>query len=725
MDKKTDDTLTTAKQRFTDSVDAENDNREAAQADIEFGRLGEQWPEQVRVQREREGRPCLTFNKLPTFIRQVVNDSRMNRPAIRVQPVDSGADVKTAEILNGLIRNIEVTSDADVAYDTAIEQAVSGGFGYFRINLKYACEDSFDLDIAIERVTNQFTVYADPKSTAADSSDWEYAFITETIPREEFKERFPQAEIVDWSSDELDKNDELWFMEDTVRIAEYWTREKEYRTALLLSNNDVMYQEQYDEIAPILESQGVQIVDQREVMTYKVIQRVMTGAEILETNDWPGKYIPIVPVYGDEINIEGRRIFKSLIRDAKDAQQSYNFWRTSAIEKQGLDTKAPWLGPKGAFKTDAAKWATANTTNHAYLEYDGNIPPQRIFGGGVPAGDMQLALSANDDMKSIMGIYDASLGARSNETSGRAILARQREGDVSTFHFIDNLSRAIRHAGRILVDLIPKVYNTPRIIRVLGEDGQPAPIVPGQPPGRVPINQEVLMNNIPGIFDLTTGKYDVTVSSGPAFSSRREESAMMMIEMIRAQPNLAPIIGDLIAKNQDWPGADEIAKRIQAMLPPQLQGENPQVKQLQMQIQQGQQMMQQGQAQLANLQRQLEAAKTDKEADMIRLQIDREKLDIDRYNAETNRLKAQADAAAKAEQLRLDAMESALSPLMQRVDLVEQAIGANPIQAPKRKIKRAKAIKNPDGSWDMEAIEEEEPPQIPVEQEEPYEQGEA
>ena len=250
----------------------------------------------------------------------------------------------------------------------------------------------------------------------------------------------------------------------------------------------------------------------------------------------------------------------------------FNYWRTTSTELVALAPKAPFIGRKGAFDTDASKWASANVQTHAYIEYDGNEPPMRQPFSGVPAGALQEALSASDDMKSIMGMYDASLGARSNETSGRAIMARQREGDVSTFHYIDNLSRAIRHAGRILIDLIPKVYSAPRVVRVLGASGEARSVAVNQT-ASVPDPADKA-RRIEKIYDLAVGKYDLTVKSGPSFTSRREEAATQMIELIRAYPPAAPLIGDLLAKNLDWPGADEIAGRLAAMLPPEIkQGE--------------------------------------------------------------------------------------------------------------------------------------------------------
>ena len=612
------DILKDAKDAFDLAAEAEAENRKEALDDIRFARLGEQWPDNVKKQREREQRPCLTINRMPSFIRQVVNDARQNKPSIKCHPADDQADVETAEIINGLIRNIEYTSNADVAYDTAIENSVTCGIGYWRVKLDYAHDDTFDMDLCIDRVANVFSIYGDPHSTAADSSDWNRAFVTEMMKKTDFEKKYKGSKPVDWESLGYTSLKQPWAEGEQVMLAEYWERSEVSRIIVALSDGSIIDAERYKAAKDVFEVMGLQVVGERTTKSWKVVQRIMTGAEILETNDWAGKYIPIVPVYGDEINIEGKRYFRSLIRDAKDPQRMLNYWRTTSTEMVALAPKAPFIGPKGAFKSDLDKWNTANTQSHAFIEYDGQVPPQRQPYAGPAAGAIQEAMNAADDLKSIMGIYDASLGARSNETSGRAILARQREGDVSTFHFIDNLARAIRHTGRILIDLIPTVYTGERIIRVLGPEGDDPKNVPLGKPTQTEEGMEK-------VFDLTIGKYDLTVETGPSFTTRREEAAAQMTELLRVYPAAAPVIGDLLAKNLDWPGADEIAKRLQAMLPPQVKGQDPQTAQMQQAIQQLQQ-------QLGQMGQENQQLKTDK-------LIDVEKVRVDAYNAETNRLK--------------------------------------------------------------------------------------
>ncbi len=651
MSKSDDDLLLKARKAYTKAVEWWADNKESAKSDLEFARLGKQWPDKVRETRERKRKPCEEFNKMPTFIRQVVNDSRQNKPAIKVHPQDSGADPETANVINGLIRNIETTSDADVAYDTAIEHAVGQGYGFWRINIAFASDDTFEKDIVVERIMNPFTVLGDPNSEAADSSDWNVAFVATKIPKDDFEAEYPDATRTDWDTDFHDCSD--WVEGDDVVIAEWWTREKVKSKIVALSDGSTLSLKAYEQRAEELMFMGVEAVGEpRETETYKVTQRIINGAEILKTIDWPGKYIPIVPVYGDEvIDAQGKRHFRSLIRDAKGAQRSYNYMRSEGMYLLALQPRVPFVGKKGAFDVDE-NWSKVNQEDVPFLEYEGADAPQRQPPPQGSQAVMQEALNANDDMKSIIGIYDASLGARSNETSGRAIMARQREGDVSTFHFIDNLSRAIRHGGRILLDLIPKVYSTERMIRVLGEDMQPAnvQIAPGaqQQPQQEPGMQEVpQLSGITRVFDITAGKYDLTVSAGPSYTSRREEANQMMTEMIQAYPDGAPILAPRIMKNMDMPDADKIAEEFQALNPAAQQPQVPpevqqQMEQMQQTIQQGGEQMRQMAQENQQLKMQMASKAGDHQVKAQELTLKERELGIKEFEAQTSRMQAAA-----------------------------------------------------------------------------------
>lgn len=641
--------------RFDLCESADAENRENARDDIRFVKMRDQWPENIRKEREEQGRPCLTLDQLGAVVRQVVNDSRLNKPQIKVKPVDSDSDPETAEVIGGVIRNIEYTSNADVAYDTAIDYAVCSGRGYFRINAEYASDDTFDQDLVIDRINDPLSVYPDPYSTAADSSDWRFCFVLETVDKGEYESRYGD-DFTAW--DTLSMLGNSWFDNDRAVIAEYWRREPSTAYALMLSNGEVVKSEAPVEIGAVhfdgipvppevieaammagqpvesewlVEPITVQAI--RPIKSWKVYQHILSGSDVLDTIEWPGIYIPVVPVYGDDFVLWGQRHFVSLIRPAKDAQRMKNYWRSSTTELVALAPKAPFVGPESAFTgEDADKWETANSENHAFLSYKGNVAPQRQPFAGVPAGALQEALNASDDIKSITGIYDASLGARSNETSGVAINARQREGDVSTYHFIDNLARAIRHAGRIIVDLIPSFYSTERVLRTLGMDGKSEMVQVGSPEAAEKSRREAEFDqSVQRIFALGVGKYDVVVEAGPSFSTQREEAVAAITELIRAAPQYADILGPMLLKNMDFPGVDEILDEIKQRMEQQAQaaaqGEQPDPKAM------------------ADLQVKMQEMQLKQAEAMANAELEREKLALDAFKAETDRMKVQLDAS--------------------------------------------------------------------------------
>ena len=561
--KKSEGIIQEALERFEESQDGSDFNRNEYEEDIKFGRLGIQWPEKVKKQREEEGRPCLTVNKIPSFIRQVVNDSRQNKPGIVVNPIDNGADIATAEVINGIIRSVQRNSNADVAFDTAIDHAVSGGFGFFRIGIDYAHDSTFDLEAKIERISNPLQVHWDVNSTAFDASDWEYCFVSDFFSREHFEKRWPDAEPVSFEADERSQTNQNWLQDDKVQVSDYYLKESvEYelwqiegwnhvRPSGELVNTqafrkdkiagmaqqffqagsiDLGKTEEDELISMFFEARGLKATQTRKVMGTKVMKRVISGVEVLEEDEWPGSLIPVCPVWGEEVVSEGRRWFRSMIRDAKDPQAMFNFWRSASTELVALAPKAPFIGQEGFIpKGQKSKWESANTRSYAYLEYSkGASPPQRQAFAGVPAGALQEALNNSDDMKAIIGIYDSSLGARSNETSGRAILARQKEADVSNFHFLDNLSRAIRYAGQVLVDVIPAIYSARDAVRILGEDDkEKVARLTMDPNQAIAVGDD--QEDEDRLYEIGTGKYDVTVKAGPSYASQREETREALI----------------------------------------------------------------------------------------------------------------------------------------------------------------------------------------------------
>lgn len=664
MAKQTDNTasLKAARDRFTVAETYWRDDRKQALDDLRF-RAGAQWPENLRKQREADKRPCLVVDKLNQYIRQVVNDGRQNRPSIGVRPVDSAADIATAEVFQGLIRYIEDTSAAGAAYDTALEGAASCGQGAFRVLSRYTSDASFEQELYIMRCRNHLAVIPDPDVQAADCSDMKYCFVVDALEKTEFEAQYPDKLPTNWESGS-EWGD--WYG-SKVRIAEYWeVREKSVK----------MHQMQDGSVVPEsrlqeLRKAGIEvdslILQSRTIPQREVWYSKMTGAEYLEEpRKWPGQWIPIFIVWGNELDIEGKVSHSGLIRGAKDPQRLYNYSRSAFAERVALTPKAPWVAAEGQVEDYEKEWETANTGNHSVLRYkptsiNGTVvpPPQRTSASDVPAGfaqDMQLS---EHDIQASMGMYNASLGAPSNERSGKAIVARQREGDVGTFHYHDNLNRAIRHCGRVLVDLIPKFYDTARVVRIMGYDGavSEATLDP---------NLEVSkqMQGAQAIYNLGVGKYDVSISTGPSYNTLRQEAAEAMGRLVENNGELMSVLGDILFKNLDWPGAQELSERMRLILPPQIQqaevekkqqNASPEVRAMVSQFKQAIEQKDQslGQAldiaeqlkgQLMELQRQLE--EKGKELD-----IKAREVEVKKFEAETKRL--DVTGSQETEQLRV------------------------------------------------------------------------
>ena len=575
-DKNEDDVIATAKERFARCVEYYGPGREKARADIRFTASSPddpwQWDDRTLAERRLHGRPCLTINKLPQHVRQVTNDIRQNRPAIRFRPADNEADPEVADILMGVVRHIEARSDADIAYDTAAEQQVIAGEGYIRVLSEYVSETSFDQELRIKRIKNAFRVYMDPDIEDPTGSDARYAFIEDTLDASEFKAQFPDAEPIDWGNVSDD-----WFTaaEQKVRICEYFEVVEEAATLCLWFDGSTSFK---GDPLPEGVMRGEKPQRERKSTRRKIKWRKMNGTEVLEERDVPGRWIPVVRVVGNEYEVDGKAVTSGIVRNAKDSQRMFNLAQSAITERVMQAPKVPWIAARDAIEGYEEIWKTANTANHNYLPFnhigdDGNPipPPQRIAPATVEPGLAQVANGASDDIKAETGQYDASLGAKSNETSGRAILARQREGDTSTYHFVDNLARAVRQVGRIILGMYPSIYDAKRVALIIGEDDKSTSAVmdPAQPTPLEDVDDG--SGEVQRTFNPTVGTYDVYATTGPSFTTRRIEAVEAMTAMTQASPQLWGVIGDQLVQNMDWPGADDMAKRLRLTLIPQVQ----------------------------------------------------------------------------------------------------------------------------------------------------------
>ena len=686
------DMLATARSRLNQAISALSESREDEMDDLKFYAGSPdnqfQWPADVLATRGAvqgqtiNARPTLTINKLPQHVHQVTNDQRQNRPSGKVIPADDKGDVEVAEIYNGMVRHIQYISDADVAYDTACENQVAYGEGYIRILTEYCDENTFDQDIKIGRIRNSFSVYMDPLIQDPCGVDARWCFITEDIPKDEYERLYPNAAPITtlMTLGVGDQSISQWLNDDTVRIAEYFYYEIERKTLNLYPGNLTAIEGTPEDKQ--LKQQFLKPLKSRETEIKRVKWCKINGYEVLEESDWAGKYIPVVRVVGNEFEIDGRLYVSGLVRNAKDAQRMYNYWVSQEAEMLALAPKAPFIGYGGQFEGYETQWKTANTQNWPYLEVNPDVTdgqgnmlplPARAQPPMASSGLLQAKAGASEDIKSATGQYNASLGMTSNERSGKAILARQREGDVGTYHYVDNLARAVRYVTRQLVDLIPKIYDTERIARIIGEDGEVdnVKINPMQPE---PVKKIVDQNGalIEKIYNPGVGKYDVVVSTGPGYATKRQEALEAMAQLLQGNPDLWKVAGDLFVKNMDWPGAQEMSKRFAKVIDPKVlaNDDDPALSAAHQQMQAMDQELQQLHSMLQNVQQSMEARD---------LEIKEQANQIKAYEAETRRIAAVQ--AGMSEQQIQDIAMGVVAAAMESNDLIagEHEMRENPI----------------------------------------------
>lgn len=539
-------------------------NRQLALNDLRFLHVpGEQWD--AHIKRERgDIRPMYEFNKLRITVKRIVNDMRANRPQGKVRAVEDG-DKPTANVYEGLIRNIWNVSDGDTVIDQAAEYQVGGGMGAWRVCVDYADDEAFDQDICVKAIRNPFCLYADngaQDSLKRDAMDW---ILTEKISKESFETRWPGIDAISFDDVDFDDNED-WEDEEKIRICEYWWKEPYKKTVLMLSNGETVDAATVD--AAELKRTGQSVTKQRTFNCYKIMMCIVGGGNrMLEPpTEWAGAEFPFVLIYGESVVIDGKTSWFGLARFGKDAQKSYNYSRTNAIESVALAPQAKWWATAEQATGLTEQWAVAHKTNMPFMLYNadaktGGRPPERMGGADVPAALIQEMEIASEDIKAVTGIYDASLGAQGNETSGKAINARQRQGEIATFNYMDNMGKGIRRTWEILVDLIPKIYDTERSVRILGHDG-------AEDYAKV---NTIDLKTGEALNDLSTGKYDVTITIGPSFATLRQEASEAYGDLAQRDPMLMQAAGDLVFKAMDLPYSEQIAERYRAMLPPPIQ----------------------------------------------------------------------------------------------------------------------------------------------------------
>lgn len=574
-DQTDDDILAEARQRRQMCVSADGLSFEAALDDLNFLIGGEnQWDPRAVEARKRDVRPIITVNSLPTYVRQVTNDLELNTPSINVHPVGDGVDKEDARIRQGMIRHIEYDSNADVAYATAMSSAAKIGFGYFRIMPTWENESSFNQKLVFMRIRNALSVRIDPLSIQPDGSDMKFAFVECLMSKEEFKREYPDAESDSPSSSEDGQAYAGWFSDQTVLVAEYYRIEFTRATVCLLSDGRSGYK---DEL-PI--DTHAMIVREREGVKRKVMWFKLSGCNVLEKTEIKCKWIPVFPVYGDELDVQGQVIRSGIVRNAKGPAQSYNVMMTGATEEVALRTKNPYVGAEGQFEGHEDEWEQANNRAFPYLEYkptalDGKLtpPPQRQPMADIPAGFLSMAMHAADNVKLTTGIFNGTfagrLGQRGTATSGVQEREQNRQTDISSSHFAKAISLAVRHAGRCIDCMIPHYYDSERVAIIMREDGtlEHATINKTLPTPQTDPKTGAIKSVL---NDMTCGEFSVTARAGPSYNTMRQENTEFFTNAMQAakDPATASIAAYAAMDNSDAPGAKKVTKMLAAMLPP-------------------------------------------------------------------------------------------------------------------------------------------------------------
>lgn len=601
------------RKRFDRCESTEADNRERMAQALKFRAL-KQWSESEAKQRADDGRPCLTVDRLGPLIRQVVNEQRMNRPSIHINPVGDRSDKEAAKLFRGLIRAIERESSADIAYDTAFECAVGQGLGYILLATEWADEHSMDQTIVIRRVRNAFSIYMDPDCKEPDGADAKFAFVVEDMPRDEFEDRYPKAAPVNWSLGSKGATFKDWLTKDHVRIVNYYEVDKDEFDLVELDNGFVGDEDELDaQVKAAIKGGKVEVINRRTSNRRKITCYEANVSEILSRHEWAGNWIPIVPVIGNELDIDGRVRLSGLIEPAMDSARMYNYWVTKYAEAVALAPTAPFIMTEGQMEGHEDEWQNANRTVRSALTYKPESlgghpapPPQRQPMPGIPEGFQHGAANAAMDIMATTGIRFDVAGDKRNvdERSGRAIRAFQQPQDLGSAHYMDNFSRSLTHLGRMIVDLIPKTFTTKRIVTILREDDTEQQVEIDPYHKGAAGERQNGQTKMP-IFNPMVGKYGVAVTVGPSYATRRMEAADGQMAFAKAFPNEGRLIADLIAKNMDWEGAEEMAARLAKAVPAQylapeqkdvspqmgayIQGLEGQIKQLGTQLQQAMQ----------------------------------------------------------------------------------------------------------------------------------------
>lgn len=545
------------RERYDRAMEADRDDREAGYEDLLFSQGDNHWPDDLKADRESKGRPCLTINKMPELIDQVTGAQRKMNVTIKVRAADDKSDIKTVPTLNGMLATIAHNSKAQDVYDTALDSSAHCGRGFYRVRNDYVDDESFEQEILIDPIRERFAVKWDPAAEEPDLSDSEFFFIDTVLQKEAFKQKHGEAPVQDW---EASPEASSWVNDDEVLVVEYYFKHSEgLETLYLLDNGEVATKKQYEEFIEITESQIPEIVQERKVERKKVYWVKACGSKVLEgPEEIPCKYIPIIPVWGKIITVNGKARRRGIIRFAHDAQRMYNYWRTSSAEVIALQPKAPYIATAAQIGQYQDMWNKADKENFPYLLYDreeGSAPPQRQVPPTTVSGYTQEAALSDSEIRSTTGIHQPSVGEEGSAKSGKAIGMLQERGDTGTFAYIDNLHKSMEYCGRIIVDMIPHIYDTERKIRIQTPSGD---------------HEQVMINSTDEegnpLNDLRTGRYQAIIDTGPDYATRRLETVDILSSLFQQVPGVAQQAPDIFVRNIDFKDSDELESRLRKPL---------------------------------------------------------------------------------------------------------------------------------------------------------------
>ena len=551
------DIITEALHRFETAADSWQETYDLALGDVAFIDEPEgQWDETSK--NNRKNRPCLTFDKLSASVDRIVGSQFANMPSIKVRAAEEG-DENTAEVFQGLIRQIDQRGLK--AFKTAYKFAVKGGWGCFLIDHDFIDDVSLNQDIIIREIKNPFSVLIDPVVQAQPVEEARYGFVFEDIERDEFERMYPEAKSEGSQSDfESTGNFDSWVSQDYVRVADYYRIVTEETRLVQLSDGRVVDYSQIELITDELNLNGITLGKERRVQMRKLERYKLTALEVLEEIECVGRYIPIVPVFGKTTNVDGTFFSRGIVQKAKDAQKMYNYARSVAVEVTALTPKQPYLVTPGMIKGHEERWRNMMTSSDPVMFFNfdqGQKPFREAPAQGSPALSQDAQL-ASADIQATTGIFEANLGQQGNETSGVAIRGRQYQGELTNYEYADQLSDSLELAGKICIDLIPKIYDTERQIRILGEDETEEVIAVNKPLQDMQTGEFILTN------DLSVGHYDIKMATGPSFSTRKQETAEQLSQIIAQNPDMSQLVGDILFKNLDLVGVDEVISRLRS-----------------------------------------------------------------------------------------------------------------------------------------------------------------